>query len=273
MNTSLIIDFVSTLGALILAIGGITGIFLVLLEGINVYLDGKEQKRRGFLKGYVFPESYHIEVMKRYPHLSTEDVNLAFEQLRFYFSICLLKKPMSVAMPSRIVDVCWHIFLCDTRQYKQFCEMVFGDFLHHDAWVEANLSVQSELTTVVAQKDLEDLSEEMKAQQALEFRNQLAAARIYQWSAELEGKGQKSMLPSVPLLFRIDEELAIKDGFLYPLEITVFLANYDLKGAESEAASLDLAAAGGGAACGDGGGSAACGGVVGLHSKTHRTPP
>lgn len=263
MNTSLIIDFVSTLGALILVIGGITGVFFLLIQGINVYLDSQEKKRRGFLKGYVFPESYHIEVMKRYPHLSTEDVNLAFEQLRFYFSICLLKMPMSVAMPSRIVDVCWHIFLCDTRQFKQFCKMVFGDFLHHDAWVEANLSVQSELTADVVQKEQEDLSEEMKAQQALEFRNHLAAARIYQWSAELEGEGQKSMLPAVPLLFRIDEELAIKDGFLYPREVTEFLAQYDLKAAESRMASLDLADAGSaGMACGDGGG-ASCGGCGG----------
>jgi hypothetical protein len=263
MNTSLIIDFVSTLGALILVIGGITGIFLLLLEGINVYLDGKEQRRRGFLKEYVFPESYHAEVVKRYPHLLAQDVSLAFEQLRFYFSICLLKMPSSVAMPSRIVDVCWHIFICDTRQYKQFCEMVFGDFLHHDAWVEANLSVQSELTAGVEQTDPEDLSEEMKTQQALEFRNHLAAARIYQWSSELEGEGQKSMFPAVPLLFRIDEELAIKDGFLYPQELINFLAQYDLNAAESRMASLDLAAAGGdGGACGDGGG-ASCGGCGG----------
>lgn len=263
MKTSLIIDVASTLGALILVIGCSTGIFLLFLEGINVYLDRKQQKRRGFLKGYVFPESYHAEVMKRYPHLSAEAVNLAFEQLRFYFSICLLKKPTSVAMPSRIVDVCWHIFLCDTRQYKHFCEMIFGDFLHHDAWVEANLSVQSELTAGVEQTDPEDLSEEMKTQQALEFRNHLAAARIYQWSTELEGEGQKSMFPSVPLLFRIDEELTIKDGFFYPREVTEFLAQYDLNAAESRMASLDLADAGSaGMACGDGGG-ASCGGCGG----------
>ena len=71
------------------------------------------------------------------------------------------------------------------------------------------------------------------------------------------------MLPAVPLLFRIDEELAITDGFFYPLEITEFLAKYDLKGAESEAVSLDLAAAGSaGVSCGDGGG-ASCGGCGG----------
>ena len=72
------------------------------------------------------------------------------------------------------------------------------------------------------------------------------------------------MLPTVPLLFRIDKDLAISDGFYYPQELTEFLANYDLKAAESEAASLDLAAAGSdGAACGDGGGAAACGGCGG----------
>jgi hypothetical protein len=201
--------------------------------------------------------------MKRYPHLSAQDVNLAFEQLRFYFSICLLKMPSSVAMPSRIVDVCWHIFLCDTRQYKHFCEMLFGDFLHHDAWVEGNLSVQSELTAGVAQKDPEDLSEEMKAQQALEFRNHLAAARIYQWSAELEGEGQRSMLPAVPLLFRIDEELAIKDGFLYSREVTEFLTKFDLQAAEAVLTRQETEAAGASsAACGDGGG-ASCGGCGG----------
>jgi uncharacterized membrane protein len=119
------------------------------------------------------------------------------------------------------------------------------------------------LTIGVAQKESEDLSEAMKEQQALEFRNNLAAARIYQWATALEGVGKKSMLPAVPLLFRIDEELKIKDGFLYPPEITEFLANYDLKGAELEAASLDLAAAGSaGVSCGDGGG-ASCGGCGG----------
>jgi hypothetical protein len=45
------------------------------------------------------------------------------------------------------------------------------------------------------------MSEELKAQKALEFRNQLAAARIYQWAVELEVIGQNSMLPIVPLLF------------------------------------------------------------------------
>ena len=241
-----------------------TIIVLLTLVTLSALLNRQRQKRLQVLRNHVFPVSYHEEVMKRYPHLTAEDVNQAFEQLRFYFSICLAKKPTAVAMPSRIVDVCWHIFISDTRQYKQFCDTVLGDFLHHETWVVANLSVQSELIAGVEQKEKVDLSEEMKVQQALEFRNQLAAARIYQWAVELEGKEQISISPAVPLLFRIDEELAINDGFFYPKELTEFLANYDLKAAESMAANQDFTAAGSaGVACGDGGGATACGGCGG----------
>jgi hypothetical protein len=203
-------------------------------------------------------------VTRLYLHLSAEDVNLAFEQLRFYFGICLSKKPVSVAMPSRIVDTCWHVFISDTRQYRDFCDKVFGDFLHHKAWTEANLSVQSELIEIVEHQDKEDISEEMKTQLMLEFRNQLAAARIYQWARELEVKDQDSNSSDVPFLFRIDEELVINDGFFYSRDVTEFLGNYDLKAGESVATRQDLAAAGSaGVACGDGGGAAACGGCGG----------
>lgn len=243
-----------------------SGTIFVLLTMVilSALLNRQKQKRLQALKSYEFPKSYHDEVNRLYLHLSAEDVNLAFEQLRFYFSICLLKKPVLVAMPSRIVDTCWHVFISDTRQYKEFCDEVFGDFLHHKAWAEANLSIQTELIVAAVDEEAKDLSEELKTLQALEFRNQLAAARIYQWAAELEREAQNSLSSAVPLLFRIDEALAIHDGFLYPLELTEFLARFDLKAAESLAASQDLAVAGSAeAACVDGGGSAACGGCGG----------
>ena len=242
------------------------GTIMVLLTMVTLgaLFNRQRQKRLQALQDYVFPPSYHDEVNRRYLHLSEEDVNLAFEQLRFYFGICLAKKPISVAMPSRIVDTCWHVFISDTREYRGFCDKVFGDFLHHEAWAEANLTVQSELIEVAEHQEKEDVSEKMKAQLMLEFRNQLSAARIYQWAAEFEGKGQDSLSTVIPLLFRIDEELAISDGFFYSRDVTEFLAKFDLKAAESEAASLDLATAGSdGAACGDGGGAAACGGCGG----------
>lgn len=33
--------------------------------------------------------------------------------------------------PSRIVDIGWHTFILDTREYAQFCTRVAGRFIHH----------------------------------------------------------------------------------------------------------------------------------------------
>jgi hypothetical protein len=80
---------------------------------------------------------------------------------------------------------------------------------------------------------------------------------------EAKSKEQSLILAAVPLLFRIDEELAIGDGFRYSTEITQFLAEFDLKAAEAQETKRQTdGASGTGAACGDGG-SAACGGCGG----------
>lgn len=34
-------------------------------------------------------------------------------------------------VPSRIVDDAWHTFILDTLKYRDFCEGVFGRFVHH----------------------------------------------------------------------------------------------------------------------------------------------
>jgi hypothetical protein len=56
----------------------------------------------------------------------------SFEQLRLYFQICWRYEKRLVAMPSRLIDECWHTFICDTRIYAEFCEAVLGRFLHHE---------------------------------------------------------------------------------------------------------------------------------------------
>lgn len=69
---------------------------------------------------------------------------------------------------------------------------------------------------------------------------------------------------SIPLLFSIDQEMRIDDGYVYPPEVTQFLATYDLKAAESAMAGLDSVAGGSvGMGCGDGGSAVGCGGGCG----------
>ncbi|KLL09981.1 MULTISPECIES: hypothetical protein [Protofrankia] len=33
--------------------------------------------------------------------------------------------------PSRLVDIGWHVFVLDTREYAAFCDQVAGRFIHH----------------------------------------------------------------------------------------------------------------------------------------------
>jgi hypothetical protein len=240
------------------------GILLVLVVA-SALMNRQHQKRLKALQSHVFPERYYQEVMRLYPQLSIDNVQMAFEQLRLYFRVCLNKQPKWVAMPSRVVDVCWHSFICDTRQYQQFCDDVFGNFLHHEAILNSSFSIQGMSSELSKPEEKGNLSEETKVQSDLEIQHQLAAARIYHWSAQLEAKSkeQSLILAAVPLLFRIDEELGIGDGFRYSTEITQFLAEFDLKAAEAQETKRQTdGASGTGAACGDGG-SAACGGCGG----------
>lgn len=265
MKTSLLVDVASILGIFTLVIVGSTSVVLLLLKAVNAYLNRKERKRRDLLKRYVFPEICYSEVQHRYPHLTANQMALAFVQLRLYFEVYLVySSPSStrqVAMPSKLVDTCWHAFICETREYQAFCESIFGGFLHHESKVNTSFPLLA-----ISAEDLKDgettnLSEEKQLQREFDFKNQLSAARIYHWAVSVGVQEQHSELVQVPLLFSIDQELNIEDGYIYKPEVLEFLANYDLKAAEAIATKQETEAAGGSAAaCGDGGSCGGCGG-------------
>lgn len=267
MKTSLIVDVASILGIFFLVIVGSTSVVLLCLKGINAYLDRKEQKRCGLLKGYVFPDICYSEVRLRYAHLTPEHVALAFEQLRFYFEVCLVySSPNSsrlAPMPSKLVDTCWHAFICETREYQAFCKSIFGGFLHHESKVNTSFPLLAISAEDFKNGEATNLSEKTQLQREFDFKNQLAAARIYHWVASMGMQEQHSDLVQVPLLFSIDQELNIGDGYVYKPEVLKFLAKYDLKAAEAIVTKRETEAAGGSAAaCGDGGSCGGCGGSV-----------
>lgn len=109
-------------------------IFLILFMAVSVVaLEGRQWgKQKMALEDWQFDETYAREVLTKYPHLREAEVTEAFEQLRLYFSICWQYDKKLVAMPSKLVDECWHVVICDTRNYAQFCEAVLGSFLHHE---------------------------------------------------------------------------------------------------------------------------------------------
>ncbi len=102
-------------------------IFLLLLLVVVVSAMQNRQylRQKEALQSYVFPQTYMDDVKLRYPHLTEADLAIAFEELRSYFYLCWKKQPKTVVMPSRLVDVCWHVFITDTHHYQQFSEDVY----------------------------------------------------------------------------------------------------------------------------------------------------
>jgi hypothetical protein len=240
---------------------------LLVVLFVSALQDRQYLRQQAVLQNYVFAQSYFDEVKTRYQHLTEAEVRVAFEQLRLYLTICWKKKPRTVVMPSKLVDTCWHIFITDTRCYQQFCDDVFGRFLHHEPRVEVCLPLEVEAKDAEVAKAE---SKETKEQRLTIKRHELDAARVYQWAVMQQEQivlnnkflSEQSMDKPVPLLFSVDKDMRIPDGYFYSSEVIWFLATYDIKAAEAAAASLDSSAAGNlGAACGDG--RVTCGGCGG----------
>jgi hypothetical protein len=267
MKTFLLTDIFSTIGIFILVIGGSTSGVLLLLKSANAYFDRRKQKRIDFLTDYTFPLSCYAKVQLRYPHLNAEHVEVAFEQLRLYFEVCLVyASPGSsklVAMPSKLVDSCWHSFICETREYQAFCKTAFGGFLHHESKVNTSFPLIDVSMHEVAKDEAAKLSAKAKNQRELDFKHQLSAARIYHWTLAIRGAKSSSETIQAPLLFSIDQEFNIEDGYFYSTEVLELLAKFDLKTSEAVVTKRETDATGGSAAaCGGDGSCGGCGGSV-----------
>jgi hypothetical protein len=193
-------------------------------------------QRAAAIDAYTFPPGLRERVRKKYPHLREADLDRVFEALREYFHLCRLAGRRLLAMPSQVVDVAWHEFILYTRHYDAFCRSALGRFLHHTP--------------------AEAMPSRTQASDGLRRTWRLACRR-----AALDPKSATAL----PLLFAIDGELAIPDGFRYALNCTPLVS---AQGAASYCAShigcgggCGGGCTGGGSCSGDGGGDGGgCGG-------------
>jgi len=56
---------------------------------------------------------------------------LIIEAKRFLALSIIYKDPDWPITPSKYVDVIWHSFILDTQDYMDFCNKVYGAYLHH----------------------------------------------------------------------------------------------------------------------------------------------
>lgn len=156
---------------------------VILLLGFFYF---KNKKRIKFINTFEFPVSIKQRVNAKYPHLTNKQLDMVFDSLRSFFLISYKAKRRPVAMPSQVVDVAWHEFILFTKQYETFCKKAIGRFLHHTP-----TEVMKSPTT---------------AQEGIK--------RAWRLACHLERINPK--LPThLPLLFAIDAELKIEDGFFY----------------------------------------------------------
>ena len=83
-------------------------------------------------------------------------------------------------MPSRAVDIAWHEMILMTRAYHAFCDRAFGHYLHHSPESVMDEPMRDSLARTLAAVD-----------------------------------SRSAMLAGVPLLFAIDGELGLEDGYAW----------------------------------------------------------
>lgn len=210
---------------------------LAIVAAIVLAAVAQQRRRRArdtFIDDYEFPRGIRERVRKRYPQLSDGELDLVFDALREYFHLCRKAGRRLLAMPSQVVDVAWHEFILFTRNYDAFCRKSLGRFLHHTP------------------------TEAMPAPT-------LASDGIKRtWRLACRRAGIDPLAAtSLPLLFAIDGQLAIPDGFNYSLNCAHLTA---ARSGTTYCASHIGCGGGCGGGCsgsgcgGDGGGDGGCGG-------------
>lgn len=168
-------------------------IVTLIAAGIFIYLGFKlfssraaRASRERLIDTYPFPPAIKDNVRQAYPHLTDAQADKVMDGLREYFQLCNIAGKRMVAMPSQAVDTAWHEFILFTRKYQYFCEKALGKFLHHTP--------------------AEAMRTPTQAQQGIK-----TAWKISCFREKLSPNSPQRL----PLLFAMDAELAIADGFHY----------------------------------------------------------
>ncbi len=206
-------------------------IVIILMIGL-IFIALKNSKknkildRLDYIDTYYFPQRVSDAIIKKYPHLTKDDANLVIDGLREYFKVAAIADGKMVSMPSQVVDVAWHEFLLFTRQYETFCKNAFGRYFHHHP-----------------------------AEGLINSKSTLDKGMILCWKIACKLEDIDPNNPDdMPLIFKIDKDLKIPDGFVYTKESIKALSS------KSNQASC------GGGACGGG-----CGGSSSSSSSNHNS--
>lgn len=131
------------------------------------------------------------QLTKEYPYLKQSQLDTVIETLLQFFVVCKAANGEAVRMPSKVVDAAWHAFLLDSLRYHDYCQHVFGRYLHHHPDKVSNNDNRNK---------------------------QKAMSLVWQLSCRLEDINPYQP-KRLPLLFAIDDLLRIRGGYRYRLPV------------------------------------------------------
>ncbi|GAB6141009.1 hypothetical protein JCM14076_17380 [Methylosoma difficile] len=207
-------------------------IIAMLMAVFVIYIAVKQKSQLKYIDDYRFHPAIRQKLKNKHSQLTDPELDLVFQGLRDYFTLCNRAKRHMVSMPSQIVDDAWHEFILFTRAYQGFCQRAIGRFLHHTP-AEAMISPHM-------------------AQDGIKRAWRLAC---------LKEKINPQAPTALPLLFAIDGQLGIANGFVYSLDCRYGEKSYCASsigcgGGCSGGSCAGDSSDGGGDGCGGGG----CGG-------------
>jgi hypothetical protein len=185
------------------------------------------KSRHRFLASYRMPDAVLKRFSAKRAALNDAQTRLVQRGLLQYFQICQRARGSFASMPSQVADDLWHEFILFTRNYEHFCRRAFGRYLHHTP-VEA-MSGPTQATDGIR--------------------------RTWLHACRMEGIDPRNP-ERLPLLFALDTQLGIADGFFYSLNCR------DAATSSSNAFCASDIGCGTGGSCGSG---ASCGGDAAGH--------
>lgn len=210
--------------------------------GIIVYRVISRNFRHEYLAAFRMPEAVLNRFETKRPELDMRQRVQVEQGLRQYFLVCQRANGKFVSMPSQAVDDLWHEFILFTRNYENFCQKAFGCYLHH--------------TPVEAMATPTQASDGIR--------------RTWFHACRIEGINPKDP-KRLPLLFALDAQLGIANGFVYTLNCQspptssaqTFCASSIGCGSGSGCGGGTSCVGGGGGHGGGGEGGSSCGGGCG----------
>lgn len=145
------------------------------------------RRRLRYIDSYSWPPGLIAKLHKKHPRLSPAQIERIGLGLKQFFRAYHRGGYRTVAMPSEAADSLWHEFILYSKAYDEFCRRAFGRFLHHTP-------------AAVLSPGLKTSNEGLR--------------RVW-WQACKDERIDPKAPTTLPLLFALDRDLNIPNGFHY----------------------------------------------------------